>query len=134
MSDIFRTLILPAEVTPLAQEIAAALSPAGAGMWTTGISPTGTAPATHYISSGLIGPDFAYLVPQQVYSQDESGDWQLIETLPGNPEAVVAACNANGLQLSLEQVQAIFDTADVTDQEPFVAMQRLGLTLVQTVE
>lgn len=131
MSDIFRTLILPAEVTPLAQEIAATLSPAGAGMWTTGISPTGTAPATHYISSGLIGPDFAFMVPLQVWEIDEAGQWQLVSTEPGNPDAVTAACNAAGLEVTLEQVEAIFAVADVTEQEPFTAMGRLGLSIIQ---
>jgi hypothetical protein len=134
MSNIFRTLIIQADTADLAREIAATLSPAGAGMWTTGLSSDGNAPATHYISTGYITEEFAYMVPQQIYLQDESGAWQLVETLPGNPEAVTQACNANGLEVTLEQVQAIFDTADVTEQEPFVAMQRLGLSLVQPEE
>ena len=134
MSNIFRTLIIQADTADLAREIASTLSPAGSGMWTTGLYSDGKPPATHYISTGYIGPEFAYMVPQQIYLQDESGAWQLVETLPGNPEAVTQACNANGLEVTLEQVQAIFDTADVTDQDPFVAMQRLGLTLVQESE
>jgi len=71
--DIFRTLILPANVTPLAQEIAATLSPGGAGMWTTGLSATGLPPATHYISTGFIPPEFAHMVPEQFWIQDEEG-------------------------------------------------------------
>ena len=134
MSDIFRTLILPAEVTPLAQEIAATLSPAGQNMWTTGISPTGTAPGTHYISSGLIGPDFAHMVPLQVWELDEDGQWQLVRTEPGNPQAVTDACNAAGLAVTLEQVEAIFAAADVTEQEAHEAMARLGLQMVQPTE
>jgi hypothetical protein len=129
--DIFRTLVLTAEVTPLAQQIAATLSPASSGMWTTGLSPSGTAPATHYISTGYIGPEFAHMVPLQVWEQDETGYWQLISTEPGDPEAVTAAYNAAGLEVTLEQVDAVYAGADVTDQEPFTAMARLGLQIVQ---
>lgn len=131
MTDAFRTLILDAEVTPLAQQIAATLSPAGSGMWTTGLSPSGTAPATHYISTGYIGPEFAHMVPLQVWEQDETGHWQLISTEPGDPEAVTAACNAAGLEVTLEQVDAVYSGADVTEQEPFTAMARMGLQIVQ---
>jgi hypothetical protein len=129
--DIFRTLILTAEVTPLAQQIAATLSPAGQNMWTTGLSATGETPATHYISTGYIGPEFAHMVPLQVWEQDETGYWQLIRTEPGDPEAVTAACNAAGLEVTLEQVDAVYAGADVTDQEPFTAMARMGLQIVQ---
>ena len=129
--DIFRTLILDATVTPLAQQIAATLSPAGAGMWTTGLAATTEGPATHYISTGYIGPEFAHMVPLQVWEQVE-GEWIITATEPGNPEAVTAACNAAGLEVTLEEVEAIFAVADVTEQEPFVAMGRLGLVLVAT--
>ena len=132
MSYEFRTLILTAEVTPLAQQIAVALAgEAGASMWSTPLAPTAEGPATHYISSGMVGDEFAYMVPLQVWAIDEAGDWQLVSTEPGNPEAVTAACNAGGLAVTLEQVEAIFTVADVTEQEPFTAMGRLGLQLVQ---
>lgn len=131
--NIFRTLIIKADTADLAREIAATLSPAGFGMWTTGLSPDGKLPATHYISTGYITEDFVYMVPQQIYSQDESGDWQLIETLLGNPEAVTQVCSTNGLEVTLDQVKAIFDTTDVTDQDPFAALQRLGLSLISEV-
>lgn len=129
--DAFRTMILTAEVTPLAQQIAATLSPAGAGMWTTPIAPIAEGPATHYISTGLISPEFAYMVPLQVWEQDETGYWQLVSTEPGSPEAVTAACNAAGLEVTIEQVDEVFAGADVTDQEPFTAMGRMVLVMVQ---
>ena len=124
--DIFRTLILTAEVTPLAQQIAATLSPAGAGMWTTGLAPTATDVPTHFISTGYIGPEFAHMVPCQTWQQVD-GEWVLVSTEPGSPEAVTQACNAMGLEVTLEQVEGIFAVADVTEQEPFMAMARLGL-------
>ncbi len=129
--DIFRTLILPASVTPLAQEIAATLSPGGVGMWTTGLSATGSEPATHYISTGFIPPDFAHMVPEQFWIQDEEGAWIQTGSEPGNPVAVYEACVAAGMTVTLEQIEAIFAVADVTEQEPFVAMSRLGVMIVQ---
>lgn len=134
MTDSFRTLILTASVTPLAQQIAATLSPAGSGMWTTPLAPTASGPATHYISTGYISQEFAHMVPLQVYEQDEDGQWQLINTEPGSPEAVTAACNAAGMEVTLAEVEAIFAGADVTEQDPFVAMGRMGLVIVQPDE
>ena len=126
MTDIFRTLIIPAEVTPMAQDIAATLSPAGAGMWTTGISPTGTAPATHYISSGLISAEFASLLPLTTFPIDAEPIYT-----PGNPEAVAQMAQANGMQTTTEEVQALYDASDITDEDAFAAMARLGLQIVQ---
>jgi hypothetical protein len=130
MSDIFRTLILPASVTTLAQQIAATLSPAGSGMWTTPLSPTGATPATHYISTGQISAEFSHMVPCQTWEQDEEGAWVETSSEPGDPQAVTDACNAAGLEVTLEQVEAVFAVADVTEQEPFTAMARMGLNLV----
>ena len=131
MTDIFRTLILPATVTPLAQEIAATLSPGGVGMWTTGLSPTGAEPATHFISTGFIPPEFAYMVPEQFWEQDETGAWVQTGSTPGDPVAVYEACTAAGMTVTLEEIEAVYAVADITDQEPFVAMGRMGLVLVQ---
>ena len=134
MADIFRTLILPATVTPLAQEIAATLSPGGVGMWTTGLSPTGAEPATHFISTGFIPPEFAYMVPEQFWEQDETGAWVETGSTPGDPVAVYEACTAAGMTVTLEEIEAVYAVADVTEQEPFVAMGRMGLVLVQSAE
>ena len=134
MADIFRTLILPATVTPLAQEIAATLPTGGVGMWTTGLSPTGLPPATHFISTGFIPPEFAHMVPEQFWEQDETGAWVQTGSTPGNPVAVYEACTAAGMTVTLEEIEAVYAVADVTDQEPFVAMGRMGLVLVQSAE
>ena len=131
MTDIFKTLILPANVTPLAQEIAATLSPGGSGMWITGLSATGLPPATDYISTGFIPPEFAHMVPEQFWMQDEDGVWVQTGSNPGNPVAVYEACVAAGMTVTLEQIEAVFAVADVTEQEPFVAMGRLGVMIVQ---
>lgn len=129
--DNFRTLILPAAVTPLAREIAATLSPGGAGMWSTGLSPTGEEPATHFISTGLISPEFAFMVPDQTWEQGEDGAWTQTGSTPGNPDAVHAACTAAGMEVTLAEVEAVFAVSDVTEHEPFTVLGRLGLVLVQ---
>lgn len=131
MPDIFRTMILAADTIDLARELAASFGPGGAGMWTTPLSADGTEPATHYISSGYIPPEFAYMVPSQTWALDEKGNWVMVASEPGNPAAVYEAATAQGVICTLADVEAVFNTADVTDEEPFVAMGRLGLVIVQ---
>ena len=130
MTDIFRTLILPADVTPLAQKIAATLSSGGSGMWTTGLSATGKELATNYISTGFIPPEFAYMTPEQFWEQNEAGEWVQIGSSPGDPIAVYEACVAAGMEVTLAEIEAIYAVADITAQDPFVAMDRLKLLIV----
>lgn len=135
MSNAFRTLIIAAQDAPLARDIARTVGgPAGDGMWITGLSADGAEPATHYISTGYIGSEFAAMVPDAEWTQDESGQWVEVSNTPGNPLLVVVACaNADPpLVVTLEQVQGIYSRCDVTEQDPFVALGRLGLQIVQT--
>ena len=127
----FRSLITTAATTPLARDIAATLSPAGANMWLAGLSATGNAPATHYVSTGLISPEFAALVPEQTWEQDENGDWVQTGSTPGDPVACYQLCIAGGLTVTQAEVDAVYAAADVTAQEPFTAFGRLGLVMVQ---
>lgn len=131
MTDIFRTLILPADVAPLAQEIATTLSSGGAGMWTTGLSASGVAPAAYFISTGYIPPEFAYMTPEQFWEQNESGEWVMVGEDPGNPVAVYEACVAAGMTITLADVEGIYAVADITAQDPFVAISRLGVMIVE---
>ena len=128
----FRTLITTAATTPLARDIAATLSPSGGQqMWLTGLSATGTAPATHYVSTGLISPEFAALVPEQTWEQDENGDWVQTGSTPGDPVLCYQMCVAAGMSVTQAEVDAVYAAADVTAQEPFVAFGRMGLKMVQ---
>jgi len=128
----FRTLICTAATTPLARDIAATLSPSGGqNMWLTGLSATGNAPATHYVSTGLISPEFAMLVPEQVWKQDENGDWVQTGSSPGDPVLCYQMCVAGGLTVTQAEIDAVYAAADVTQQEPFTAFARLGLQMVQ---
>ena len=128
--DIFRTLIVPAANVDLARAIATSFGPGGVGMWTTPLSASGSDPATHYISSGYVPPEYGYLVPLQVWSQDQNGDWVLVGTEPGDPVAVYTAATAQGVVCTQADIDALFAAADVTEQEPFTAMGRLGLTII----
>lgn len=128
--DIFRTLIVPAANVDLARAVGASFGPGGAGMWTTPLSASGSDPATHYISTGYVPPEYGFLVPLQVWSQDENNDWVLVSTEPGDPVAVYMAATSQGVVCTQAEIDALFAAADVTEQEPFTAMGRMGLTMI----
>jgi hypothetical protein len=136
VTDIFRTLIVTDVDAPTARQIAETLAPVGGSrMWLAGLSPTGKPPATHYVSTGLIGPDFAAMVPC-VFWASEDGTWVETGSEPGNAALVAMACASMDppLVLTEKQVQGLMDRSDISDQEPFVAFGRLGLQLVQEAE
>jgi hypothetical protein len=54
----FRTMIVSAGIAAMARKLSAA-APAGLGMFVAAYSPTGAAPATHYVSEGWIEEQFA---------------------------------------------------------------------------
>lgn len=125
MADLFRTLIVRAADAPLARGIAAGFGPGGVGMWTTPLSTTGSNPATHYISSGLIPADFASLSPCDVWE-----DGVKVSSYAGDAATVFAYASQAGLQVTLEQIIAVFSNSDVSTQQPFDAMARLGLKII----
>jgi len=127
--DIFRTLIIPANQVELARSIAGSFGSGGKGMWITPLSSNGLFPASHYISSGYIPPEFAHMVPEQFWEQDEDGNWIGTGSNSGNPEAVYFAATEAGVVCTLADVEALFAAADVTEQEPFTAISRLNLDL-----
>ena len=53
MADVFATIIVPAANVAQARTLAAEI-PGGEGMFTSELSASGSAPATHYISSGFM--------------------------------------------------------------------------------
>ncbi len=133
--DIFRTLIVPADQAPLARLIAETLDPVNCqGMFQTGLSSTGDEPATHYISSGGISEGFAALVPFAVWAQEPDGQWVEISRDPGKPAQTFALCQQAGLEVTLEAIEVMYALGDVTAENPWVAMGRLGLQLVQAPE
>lgn len=103
---VHRCLIVPAALQVQCQALAASLTPAGAGMWTTPMSTTGSGSPTHFISSGLVD--------------------KVLADLLDSPQAL-----ATGTGIPLTQAQVILAAADVSTDEPHVAMARLGLKLIQ---
>ena len=123
-----RTIIVPAQFQQLTQALcaAAAEGDAGAGMFTTGLSADGTEPASHYISSGPIATEFGDLLP--LTSFDEEGGHT---TRLGDVDTVEAIVTQAGYTLPAGTIAALFSAVDVTEQEPFTAMARLGLRIAQ---
>lgn len=124
------TIILPAAAQALAQGLCvAAAGEAAAGMFTTGLSPTGEAPATHFISSGAIETQLADILPVATITVVEG-----VETLTpatGDLDAVLGLAAAAGVPVDLATVEGLFAALDVSEQSPFTAMERLGLQIVK---
>ena len=99
-------------------------------MFVVGLSASGNAPATHYISAGAISDEMAALLPCKSITTDAQGNQQTTTT-PGMPEAVPALAAKAGITATKTQINALYAAIDVSDQEPFAAMERLGLKLVQ---
>ena len=122
-----RTFIVPAAVVGMARAMCEGLAgSAGAGMFITELSSTGTAPATHFVSSGPISDEMAALLPLTTVNPDGS-----TTTAPGDPAYVVELAAQAGITVTVEQVAGLLASVDVSDQAPFDAMARLGLKLVQ---
>ena len=129
MSWINRTMIVPEGFVDLARALAEGISgPAGAGMWTTGLSADGTEPATHYISAGLIEDTFASLLPLTTYTTDKDGN-ESSDTAPGDAQFI-----ADKAEAPLAVIEALLDAVTVTDEPAMTAMARLGLVMVVPVE
>lgn len=131
MSYVFRTLIVTAAEVDLAREVAASFGPGNENMWTTALSGDGNDPATHYISSGYVPVEYEIMVPWKEYSLDEQGNWVVTASHPGDPVAVYQNAIDNGVQCTQAEIDQLFATSDVTDQDPFVAMGRLGVQIIR---
>ena len=126
-----RTIIIPASVQPNARALCKGLAGVpGDGMFITGLSATGKAPATHYISSGPISDDMAALLPCKTVTTDKDGK-ATVTTTPGMPEAVPALATKAGISTTKAKITTLYAAIDVSDQKPFDAMARLGLKIVQ---
>lgn len=125
-----RTIIVPAYIVEPARAACAGLAgPGGSGMFTTPLSPTGEAPATHYISSGLIEAPFADLLPltNVSYAEDSTPS---VETRPGNVTLTTQLATAAGLPITEAEVSALLAAVDVSDSAAEDALARLGLKII----
>ena len=127
---MFRTFLIPSAHVQLARDLAAAISPENAtGMFATPL--TDGNQITHYISTGIVSDQFAQPLPCTQWAQDEEGAWTLISHWPGMPEAIAQMAGQLDppFPLTAAQVAAAFDASDISEQEPFTAMGRMGLSL-----
>lgn len=105
-----RTMIVPAALAPLARQLAAGIAgESGQGMWQTPLSATGAAPATHYISAGLVWPEFAALLT--------------------DPQAIVAR---SGGAVDLATAQALASASVVSTDPAASVLAAQGLQIVIT--
>lgn len=121
MVYLFCTLTVPAEHKDLCNELSLAVSgESGRNVWTTPFSPTGEAPATHYIASGAVGEDVVHYLVDPVALAEATGMTQ------ANAEALLAACDVIrlGTNTAPEGEPPNAETVSQT-------LERLGLTLVQ---
>lgn len=124
---LHRCMIVPDAIVTTVRSLADQFGPAAQGMWTTPLSADGNLPASHWISTGMVGDDFAAIMPYSHFDAD--GAWI---TDSYDPAAFVALCEASGVTPPpVEQITQIMGMVDVSDQEPFSALDRLGLKLVQ---
>ena len=129
-----RTIIVPASIAEPARAACAGLAgPGGSGMFTTPLSPTGEAPPTHYISSGLIEEPFADLLPLTSVSYAEDGT-PSTETRPGNVALTVQMATDAGLPITEAEVSALLFAVDVSEQSAEDALIRLGVKIISTPE
>jgi hypothetical protein len=103
-------MIVAAQDQTTAQQLAVGMAgSSGANMWVIGLSPTGVAPATFYISNGMIQDNFAALL----------GDTQ-------------ATYDAAGGAIPLASIQGLYSRATFKfDVDPFQVMSDLGLQFVE---
>ena len=141
MSDVFRTMIITAADAPLVRSIADMFAGSPQHMWQTGLSADGKAPATHYIATGYVPEGYQVMAPWQEWEQNpETGEWVETDSYPGRPDIVYAACQQPipgteppepAVPCTLQDIEGLFSRCDMTPQDPWVALGRLGLQIVQ---
>jgi len=106
---VHRTIIVTNPYVGLARQLAAGIAgESGAGMWVRALSASGAAPATHWISAGLIQEHFADML--------------------ADPPAIHAAC---GGQVPLVTIEGMVNSATIrVDADPHAVIAELGLQFV----
>lgn len=111
MSYVHRTIIVPAARVERARGLCAQLAgPPGEGMFPRGLSSNGMPPATHCCGSGPIEDTFAAVL--------------------ADPAVMHGACQAAGISITLAECTALLAAADISEEPPFDALARVGLTLI----
>jgi len=111
VSYVHRCMIVPLAQAALARELVVTLAgePA-ANMFTTGLSATGEEPFTHYISTGMIEDQFAAVL--------------------ANGVLMASLCVGAGRQITALECTSLLAACDISEDEPFAALERLRLKLL----
>ena len=132
-----RTLILPAADAPEARRICQGIDPTNySHLWRTPLSVTGDEPASHYITSGGVSDAFAMMAPCATWEWQQTdpqapGQWVQTAYYPGRPDIVVERCAEVDVEVTEQEVEALFSRGDCSDQEAFTAMARVGVQMVR---
>ena len=144
MTDVFRSMVVAAADAPLVRSIADMFAGSPQHMWQTGLSADGKAPPTHYIATGYVPEGYQVMAPWQEWEwqqpdPDQPGAWVMTFSYAGRPDIVWQACQqpispddpSPRVPCTLAQVEGAFQRSDMTSQDPWVALGRLGLQIVQ---
>lgn len=140
MSDVHRCMIIPVSTLASVKGLADKFGRASQGMWITELSPTGNAPATHMISTGAIGLEFAGIMPLKKVTKSYQTDAQgkttptlAVEDTLANPQAMIDLSTVHKVKgvPSSTVYAALMAQVDVSDQPPFEAMARMGLKIIR---
>lgn len=99
-------------------------------MFTTPLSASGLDPATHYISTGYIKAEFVALSPMATWEQDEQDNWVQSGYYAGDAASVYGYCQQASLPYTFAEIEGVMARSDVSQQEPFVALDRMGLKII----
>ncbi|MDB5885021.1 MAG: hypothetical protein JWR74_1192 [Polaromonas sp.] len=125
---LHRCMVVPAAYAPTVRALCSGMAPggSGSGMFLAGLSPSGNAPATHFISCGSQGDEFSALLPLAVF--DAEGN---VTITAGHPETIVTLAKQAGSTITLAQINGILAACDITEQSWQEACARLGLQQVR---
>lgn len=149
MIEVYRNLIVTDAYVALARHITETLAPVGGrGMWVSGLSASGLAPATHWFSTGYIDADFAAMLPLIEYTETD-GEYVANWLSPGYPD-MIFTLYTQAIQIpptdenqepdlvvpefGLDDVSAMLFACDVTIELQSQAWSRLGLKLTPVNE
>ena len=110
----FRTIILPLALADQARDLCMALTgSASEGMFTTQLYTSDT--PTHAISSGYIATEFAEMLPC-------NGEG-------GNLKTLINLLSSVGTEVPPEQLEQLLSMIDISEEEAYVAIDRIGLNM-----
>lgn len=118
--SVHRCIIVTNEKVEFARSLGLYLAgPFAENMWQVGLSETGQAPATHWVCAGMISSKLAELFPMTslgVYDFDE--------------QAVVDMVALSGATVTVQEVEELISSCDISEGSPIEAMTRMGLSLI----